>query len=143
MPGERPIGFWLRLVDNLIDERFATTLDEHGVTRLQWQLLNVLARGSATLEALTQALQPFVATTGDEAALEQLSELIDSGWVDATPSGYEITERGRGALERLTSVVAEQRTSMTVGVTEIDYLTTVATLERLARNMGWSDPDEA
>lgn len=143
MAGERPIGFWLRLVDNLIDEQFATTLDEHGVTRLQWQLLNVLARGTASLPVLTRALQPFVADGGEEATLEQLSELIDSGWVDATPSGYEITERGRGALERLTTVVTEQRTRMTAGVTEPDYLTTVATLEQLARNMGWSDPDEA
>jgi len=33
MTDQRPIGFWLKLVDRLIDERFALTLEEHGVTR--------------------------------------------------------------------------------------------------------------
>lgn len=139
MADQRPIGFWLRLVDNRIDEQFATTLDEHGVTRLQWQLMNVLARGAASVEMFTTAVQPFVATSGEEAALEQLSELIESGWVNATPSGYELSERGHGALDRLTNVVAGQRTGMTEGVTAGDYATTVATLERLARNLGWTD----
>ena len=38
MENQRPIGFWLKLVDSLIDEQFASTLEEHGVTRRQWQL---------------------------------------------------------------------------------------------------------
>ena len=51
MADQRPIGYWLRLVDGLIDDQFAGTLDEHGVTRMQWQLLNVLARGQASVES--------------------------------------------------------------------------------------------
>ena len=33
MNATRPLGFWLKLVDSLIDEQFAATLEEHGVTR--------------------------------------------------------------------------------------------------------------
>ncbi len=138
MADQRPIGYWLRLVDGLIDEQFARTLDEHGVTRMQWQLLNVLARGQASVEMLDAAVAPFL-VAGGETTLDHLTELIDSAWVDATPTGYELTERGHGALDRLTNVVAEQRTVMSAGVAEGDYLTTVNTLEQMALNLGWRD----
>jgi hypothetical protein len=138
MADQRPIGYWLRLVDGLIDEQFARTLDEHGVTRMQWQLLNVLARGQASVEMLDAAVAPFL-IAGEETTVDHLTELIESAWVDATPTGYELTERGHGALDRLTNVVAEQRTVMSAGVTEADYVTTVGTLERMAINLGWSD----
>ena len=94
MADQRPIGFWLKLVDNLIDEQFAKTLDEHGVTRMQWQLLNVLARGAASVEMLDAAVAPFLIADGATTSLDHLTELIESAWVDATPTGYELTERG-------------------------------------------------
>jgi hypothetical protein len=139
MADQRPIGFWLKLVDNLIDEQFAKTLDEHGVTRMQWQLLNVLARGAASVEMLDAAVAPFLVADGATTSLDHLTELIESAWVDATPTGYELTERGQGALDRLTAVVATQRTELSAGLTEADYLTTVSTLEHIAANLGWSE----
>jgi hypothetical protein len=138
MADQRPIGYWLRLVDGLIDDQFARTLDEHGVTRMQWQLMNVLARGQASVEMLDAAVKPFL-VAGGETTLDHLTELIESAWVDATPTGYELTERGHGALDRLTNVVAGQRTDMSAGVAETEYVTTIGTLERMARNLGWSD----
>jgi len=138
---DRPIGFWLKLVDRLIDEQFALTLEEHGITRRQWQLLNVLAAGPASVEQLDAQVAPFLeAATDDspaESSVEHLTELIDSAWVDATPTGYELTDRGAAALARLEVVVGEQRTRSTVGVAEDEYRTTVSVLERVARNLGF------
>jgi hypothetical protein len=71
--------------------------------------------------------------------LDHLTELIESAWVDATPTGYELTERGHGALDRLTNVVAGQRTEMSAGVSEDEYLTTTRALEQMARNLGWTE----
>lgn len=138
----RPIGFWLKLVDRLIDEQFAATLEEHGVTRRQWQLLNVLSREPATVEQLDAAVAPFLsAGEGDgegESSAEHLSELIESAWVDATPSGYELTERGRAAFDRLAEVVDDLRNRMSEGLTREQYDETVVSLERMARNLGWA-----
>lgn len=137
MDTPRPIGYWLKLVDRLIDEQFASTLEEHGVTRRQWQLLNVLSQGPATVEQLDAAVAPFLAADDTESSVDHLTELIDSGWVDATPAGYDITERGRGAFERLAEVVATQRTAMSQGLTAEQYEQTIAVLERMARNLGY------
>lgn len=151
MTDERPIGYWLKLVDRLIDEMFEHTIDEHGVTRRQWQLLNVLSRGAATVEQLDAAVAPFLAgatgsdadqgspATPAESSADHLTELIESGWVDATTAAYELTDRGRTALDRLTAVVSEQRTRVTQGVSPEDYRTTVATLERIAANLAPAD----
>ena len=139
MADQRPIGYWLRIVDNLINEQFSTTLDEHGVTRIQWQLLNVLAGGPQTVTQLDSAIRPFLVAAGEQTVIDHLTELIESGWVDATPTGYELTERGHGARDRLSNVVAGQRTEMAAGVSPEDYLTSVKTLGTIARNLGWLD----
>ena len=139
MTEQRPIGFWLKLVDRLIDERFALTLEEHGVTRRQWQLLNVLSRGNATVHALDAAVEPFLATDDGESADEHLAELVDSGWVTVTPSGYELTDHGRTALTGLSGVVRANREQATEGIGEAEYDQTLATLEAIARNLGWSE----
>ncbi|MDH6182474.1 DNA-binding MarR family transcriptional regulator [Microbacteriaceae bacterium SG_E_30_P1] len=142
MTDSKPIGFWLKLVDRMIDEQFASTLEEHGVTRRQWQLMNVLALEPSTVEQLDAAVAPFLvssASGGHETSAEHLTELIDSGWVDATPDGYELTGRGRIAFEKLEALVAAQRTLATEGVTPAEYEQTVSVLERIARNLGWRD----
>ena len=136
----RPLGYWLRLVDRLIDEQFAMTLEEHGITRRQWQLMNVLAQAPASVTELDAAIAPFLAAATEErereSSVEHLTELIESAWVDATPTGYELTVRGQAALERLAVVVAEQRTVITAGVTDAEYEQTVSVLRRVAVNLG-------
>ena len=134
MADQRPIGYWLKLLDNLIEKQFATTLDEHGVTRRQWQLLNVLARSNASIEQLDEAIAPFL--DGAESAAEHLSELIESAWVDATADGYELTDRGRTAFSTLAEVVGKQRAAVAQGIDEGEYAATVGVLERMARNLG-------
>lgn len=139
----RPIGFWLKLVDRLIDQQFAETLEEHGVTRRQWQLLNVLSQGEATVQQLDAAVAPFLSEpTADgepESSAEHLSELIESAWVDATASGYELTERGSTAFSMLSTTVGELRDRLSEGLTEEQYDATVESLEVMARNLGWTD----
>jgi hypothetical protein len=128
----------------MIDEQFASTLEEHGVTRRQWQLLHVLSSGPATVEQLDAAVAPFLSAgqgsdpTAAESSAEHLAELVESGWVTDGDT-YALTDRGRAAFDRLAEVVAVQRTAMTEGLTQDQYDETLAALERMARNLGWND----
>jgi hypothetical protein len=139
MTDQRPIGFWLKLVDRMIDERFASTLEEHGVTRRQWQLLTVLSKGSANVDQLDAAVAPFLSTLETESSTEHLGELIESGWVRLDEGQYTITERGSTAYTRLAEVVTANREIASEGISEADYATTLATLEQFARNLGWNE----
>ncbi len=138
MTAQRPLGFWVALVDRLIEDMFAVTLEEHGVTRTQWQLLNLLGQGPTPTAQLDTAIAPFLRAEGESSA-EHLTELIDSDWVVSTASGYELTEKGSGAFLRLSQVVEQQRARVSDGVPAEDYERTVTTLERMARNLGWDE----
>jgi hypothetical protein len=151
MTEQRPIGYWLKVVDRLLEEQFASTLEEHGLTRRQWQLLNVLTEGEATAEKLDLAIAPFLAAAtpatpgapgggAAESSMEHLAELVESEWVEAHGNTLRLTERGSGAIGRLSTVVAEQRTMVTSGVTEEEYRSTLSVLQRVASNMGYREP---
>jgi DNA-binding MarR family transcriptional regulator len=139
MASSMPIGFWLKLVDQLIDRQFSAALDEHGVTRRQWQLLNVLSQGDATMEQLDAAVAPFLNPDADETSAEHLAELVDSAWVAKTGARYILTEQGSAAFARLAAVVARNRDKAAEGVADDDYRTTIAVLEQMARNLGWNE----
>lgn len=125
---EKPLAYWLALVDRLVEERFSAALDEHGVTRVQWGVLGVLSAAPATAAELD-------ATDGD--AADELAELVESGWVTAGER-YEVTERGAAAYERLADVVDALRETLTSGVSEAEQTATVAVLERMAANLGYA-----
>jgi DNA-binding MarR family transcriptional regulator len=145
----RPIGFWLKLVDRLIDDGFARTLEEHGVTRRQWQLLNILDTNAATGEQPSAAIRPFLqgeagaaAEVGEPATAEEnLDELMESDWVVLEGELYALTERGRTLFEKLRVIVGGLRERASEGVSEADYATTLLTLERMATNLGWRDAE--
>lgn len=137
MAATRPIGYWLKLVDRLIDERFDETLEEHGVTRRQWQLLGALSREDATLEQLNAEIAPFLDADTEESSASHLAELMESGWVTVTDDTYSISEKGKVAYDRLSTVVQGIRDAVADGFDEDEYATTLNSLERMARNLGW------
>ncbi|MGV8912079.1 MAG: hypothetical protein ACOH14_05620 [Rhodoglobus sp.] len=144
MDTQQPISYWVKLVDRLIDGLFATTLEEHGITRRQWQLLNVLSHGAAGVERLDIEIAPYLSpanaavppTQGSHtSSLESLTELVESDWLTTDGTLYDLTDRGRSVVERLTIVIADERKRATVGVTPEQYATTLNVLETMALNL--------
>jgi len=140
MAPQRPIGFWLKLVDQLINDQFEAMLDEHGVTRRQWQLMSLLTNGPVHHTDLETALLPFADGTDPEPLSEQLDELVDSEWVSRVGDAFALTDRGRTSFSRLSEVVGRTRYTIGQGISEGEYEATLDVLERMARNLGWSDP---
>lgn len=134
---EKPLAFWLALVDRLVEERFSSALEEHGVTRTQWRVLGVLASGPASAADLEGSLADMPAEDGGSAA-DELAELVESGWVLADGQ-YTITERGSSAYDHLADGVDALRTTLTQGLTDEEQAATAVALERMARNLGWSE----
>lgn len=137
MASLRPIGFWLKLVDRLIDEQFVATLEEHGITRRQWQLMNLLSEEPSTADELTQALGPFIPETDDEGPQAPVEELVESGWVVSEDGHYTLTSTGRTSLASLGEVVDRTRAVLAQGISDDEYDATLDVLERIARNLGW------
>jgi hypothetical protein len=131
-PERRPIGYWLKHLDRLIDQAFERALDADGLTRRQ--VLNTLAAGHTTNAALTAALQPF---EGESMTIEVIiTDFLDRGWVRNVPDGgVEISERGRAAHEAAMQRVAETRQALRCGITDDEYVTVIRILQRMASNL--------
>ncbi len=136
----RPLDFWLKLVDAMINLHYRDMLEEHGIVRRQWEMMRLLSRGNASEEELDAALAPFLPQDEVEASAAALSELTDSGWLTRINGVYELTERGRTVHQRLDEVFSQMNRDLAEGISPGDYALVVSVLERMANNLGWRDP---
>lgn len=127
----RPLGFWLKAVDRLIDREFETVFADLDVTRRDWRLLNLIG-GEVRDERLRAKL---------DARPHRLDPLIDRGWVAGEPGAWTLTEAGREALSTLGERVGAIRSRVGGAVSSEDYATTLASLEAIARELGWDEAD--
>ena len=129
----RPIGFWLTLVDRLIEARLERTLDS--LTRRHWQVLNVVQQGPINRAGIDARIRPFIGAEGTTA--REVADLEARGWV-ADAKGLVLTDKGAREFQRLLALVSADRQTLMNGIAPEAYATTVATLEAMARNLGWT-----
>lgn len=127
----RPLGYWLKAVDRLIDREFETAFADLDATRRDWRLLNVIG-GDVTDERLLAKL---------DARPHRLLPLVERGWVAGEPGAWTLTDAGRDALDTLGERVSAIRSRVGGAVSSEDYATTLASLEAIARELGWSEAD--
>src|SRR5262245_21720093 len=130
--GQRPIGYWLKHLDRLIEETFSQTLASDGLTRRHWQILNTLARGPAPSAELTNALDPFV--RHDPAALDTaVDDLANCGWVSRDQDGRLcLTQAGQTAHQQTQERVQQTRGLILRGVSTSEYATVIDILTRMS-----------
>lgn len=131
----RPIGFWLKLVDRLIDGRLEETLGD--LTRRHWQVLNVVQQGAVDQAGIDARVRPFL--DSESTTARQVADLRDRGWIAGTDT-MRLTELGTNEFQRLLDAISADRSRTMTGVASDEYATTVSTLERMARNLGWTPP---
>ena len=130
MSDDKPIGWWLKRVDGLLEHAFDEALAREGLTRRHWQLLNVLGDGVPAATGMAPFLPADPAARDDELA-RLVADLRARRWIDADGLRAE----GVTARERIGAAVARLRKRATEGVPGEDYARVVATLRRMADNL--------
>jgi hypothetical protein len=164
----KPLGFWLAVVEHRTHDAMRAAFADQGVSRREWRILNALGEGAATADELKSSMPPrgrigkghgprrhrddragrpdhgdrTPRTEGGDrpqrrSTAELLDGLVEKGWATVDDGRYAITESGTRMTAELTERVASVRTKVGAGITDADYATTVATLEAMARNLGW------
>ena len=134
---ERPIGYWLKELDRLIDQQFERQLEEAGLSRRQWQLLNLLEDGPRSIPELESELEPFLQDDPDDLS-EAISGLVIRGWADSQDNVVTLTETGRAQFGRVKAKVAELRQDLMIGISADEYRATIDVLARMAANLASS-----
>jgi DNA-binding MarR family transcriptional regulator len=134
-PGpERPIGYWLKNLDRLIDARFERQLGDAGLSRRQWQLINLLEDGPRSVPELHTELEPFLQDAPDDLQ-DALSGLVGRGWADSQDEIVALTEIGQAQFGLVTAMVAELRQTLMIGISAEEYQATTDVLIRMAANL--------
>jgi DNA-binding MarR family transcriptional regulator len=122
----KPIGWWLKELDRLLESSFEQVLASDGLTRRQWQTLNA----AAGPESIAVTLAPFLA--GDPGELSAaVDPLTARGWLQ----DERLTDAGQAALDGLKAKVQTQRARVTAGITGEEYAATIGVLRRMAGNL--------
>lgn len=126
----RPLAYWLRTVDALIAQEFATAFAGSGISRREWMLLNAVS-GEVALPGLAARL----ARKG-----KHLRSLADRGWVEQNGDGtWALTDAGREAKDSLGVAVNGIRARVAGAASPEDLATTMTSLEAIAREFGWDE----
>ncbi|SCF34605.1 hypothetical protein GA0074695_5866 [Micromonospora viridifaciens] len=137
MSTDKPIGYWLKHLHNLIEKQFDATLGDLGLDRRQWQILNVLSSAARRRGEIEQALAPFwpdgVPHVG--AILDGPDGLVTRGWVGHDGDTLTLTESGRSAQRTAAERVGETRRLLLRGLTSEQYVETIRILSVMAGNI--------
>lgn len=139
---ERPIGWWVRRLDALLEEAVDTAVSAEGLTRRHWQVLHSLAEGTGREDDVRRALADF---PGDVDAV--VSDLAGRAWVVRTAGGgIALTDDGAAAHDRVSRAVGRVRRHVADGLSRSEYERTVAVLARMVANiertLGRDRPDD-
>ena len=126
----KPLGYWLKHIDNQLEAAFDRLLDEEDVSRRQWQVLNTIASGARDISSIDAAARPLL--SAEVPTLQPVvSSLASRGWV----ASYELTLSGQEAFDAISTKVHAFRRRAIDGLSEAEYGTLVSLLERVAANV--------
>jgi DNA-binding MarR family transcriptional regulator len=131
---ERPIGYWLKELDRLIDKQFELQLSTARLSRRQWQLLNLLENNPRSVPELDAELEPFLQGATEDLS-DALAGLVTRGWAESTENIVKLTETGQAQFEIVKATVAELRQALMAGISPDEYRATIDVLARMAANL--------
>lgn len=102
-----------------------------GITRSDWRRLNLI--GGAVddpRQSERRAARP-----------EKVAPLVERGWVAGVPGALTVTEAGEAARTSLLERVSALRGQVAGAVSPEYFATTLASLEAIARTLGWTEDE--
>jgi DNA-binding MarR family transcriptional regulator len=129
-----PIGYWLKRADTLFTELTNQLQAANGVTRSEWQVLNLLYEaGGLSYERLFEFMRTFVKPPELDAILARFKR---EGWVERTEEGvFQLSEEGQSRHSEILDIQQEARQQAFTGVNEEEYATLMRVLQRIVSNL--------
>jgi DNA-binding MarR family transcriptional regulator len=140
MTSPRPLPYWMRTIDRLIDHQVLDAVEAAGVDRRGWTVLCRLEHGAIRAEEVEELLAPYGGS--GRSAADVLAELERAGLTESVAHDYRLTADGERRVEELQAgPVRAVVDRATADIDEAELDRTLEVLERVARNLGWLDED--
>jgi len=136
---ERLIGYWLKRADTLLTEQIDKAQAANGVSRFEWQVLNILNEtGTASKERIFETMLAFVDAPGVD---EIVTRLVGRGWAEQSETSkqgtveFQLTEEGQRRHGVILDTQKEVRKRAMQGISEEEYATMIRILKRIVSNL--------
>ncbi|MDX3384300.1 MarR family transcriptional regulator [Streptomyces niveiscabiei] len=133
MTADRPVGYWLKHLDRLLERQFEEALADVSLTRRDWQVLDALAAGATTRAGLHEALAPFW-TAGNGPGPDEVLAVLTARGLTGQGTDLGLTDEGRAIHTRALERVERTRSTVLTGLTPEEYAGTVRVLSVMAAN---------
>ena len=133
-PENLPIGYLIKLADNLLSEGINHIHAANGINRTAWQLLHILQEEKASnITYLVEVMRPFCNATQVRENLEQLASinLVER----TTDHSFSLTNEGLELHARCFKQQQGFRIIIMQNISAEDYATTVETLRKMVANL--------
>ncbi|MGP8304510.1 MarR family winged helix-turn-helix transcriptional regulator [Streptomyces inhibens] len=130
----KPIGYWLNRTDKALTRHMNDMLAGVGLTRIAWQVLNVIH--DTVQVADTEVLSTLSANADTPTLTAAIDAVLVDGWATRPATDrLSLTPDGRQRLARVAERVDAFRKLSTAGISQDEYRTAVRVLERMTRNL--------
>jgi DNA-binding MarR family transcriptional regulator len=131
MEAQRPIGWWVRRLDALLEQAVDSAVAGEGLTRRHWQVLHSLAERDSREGDLRATLADF---PGDVGAV--VTDLVGLGWVQRSGDDVlTLTAEGQAGHDRVAAAVGRVRKHVADGLSAQEYERTILVLGRMVENV--------
>ncbi|WP_067824033.1 MarR family winged helix-turn-helix transcriptional regulator [Nocardia inohanensis] len=137
---QRPLGYWLRQLDESIEAALDRLLAADDLDRRTWQVFNTISYGAITLGEVDYTMSAF-RSEAEPTMRPHVDRLIARGWVDLTAvEVVTLTPAGRAAHERISAATGELRLRMMDCVSPDEHAVLMELLQRIATHLDGLDP---
>jgi hypothetical protein len=130
----KPIGYWLNRTDKALTHYMNGMLAEFGLTRIGWQVLNVIQDTPDVTD--TEVLSTLAANADTARLTAAIDTVLTHDWASRpAPGRLALSPEGAQHLARVAKRVDAFRELSTTGISPDEYRTAVSVLKRMTRNL--------
>ncbi|MEZ0577509.1 hypothetical protein [Nocardioides sp. MH1] len=136
MTAPQPLSFWVRTLDMLMQDEFARAANGAGIDEGQWQVLTRLRTGAVADDVLHEGLAQFV--PADATVDDVVRAAEKAGLVQHQANEWRLTDKGFDRVAQVEEqTLGDLQGRAFADVADDDRERVLATLEKVATNLGW------
>ena len=137
MTAPRPLGYWVKTLDRLIDEQFERAAESTGLSPGEWRVLSRLSIGAEQTETVEESLASL--TDRDRTVTDTLAALVKAGLVEQRAQEHRLSNDGYVRADQVEQAAMERiREQLGDELDDERYDALLDTLERMAKTLGWT-----